>query len=129
MKKRIATVCFIVEDNKILLALIEYSSNIRKWNGIGGFVEKNESPEQAVVREIEEETFIKVNKEDLKRVGELDLDVNLIVFRTSRWSGELKIKDPSLKELKWFEFDEIPYNQMIEGNSTWIPEIILSSTA
>lgn len=121
--RRIGTVCFIIKDKKILLALIEYSKNDRKWNGIGGFVEPNETPEDAIVREISEETFIKVSKNDLTRVKELDLDIRLIIFKTNRWSGELKTKDPSLKELKWFGFDEIPYDQMHKGNSGWIPEL------
>ncbi len=124
MKKRVGTVCFIVENNKVLLALIEYSPNDRKWNGIGGFVEENESPEDAVVREISEETFIQVDKNDLTRVKELDLDIRLIIFKTKKWIGELKIKDSSLKELKWFEFDKIPYSQMHEGNDKWLPEVL-----
>lgn len=92
MEKRIATVCFMIENNKILLALIEYSPINRKWNGIGGFVEKNEKPEDAVIREIGEETYLKVNKEDLVKAKELDLDIHLIVFKTNKWSGELKTK-------------------------------------
>ena len=122
--KKVGTVCFIVENSQVLLALIEYSPGDRKWNGIGGFVEENELPEEAVVREIREETFIEVNKKDLIRVKELDLDIHLVVFKANKWSGELKIKDESLKELKWFKFDEIPYNQMHENNDKWVPEIL-----
>lgn len=124
MIKRIGTVCFIVEDNKVLLALIEYSPNDRKWNGIGGFVNENEIPEDAVVREIDEETFIKVKKEDLIKFKELDLDIHLIIYKTNKWSGELRIKDPSLKELRWFNFDEIPYKLMHPGNDLWLPELL-----
>lgn len=123
MKKRTGTVCFIVKDNKILLALIEYSPNDRKWNGIGGFVNENESPEEAVIREMKEETFIDVKKEDLAKFKELDLDIHLIVYKISKWSGKLKIKDPSIKELKWFMFDEVPYDQMFEDNKEWVPEL------
>ena len=124
MNKRIGTVCFLIEGSKVLLALIQYSPNDRKWNGIGGFVEENESPEDAVVREINEETFIQVNKHDLIKVKELDLDIHLIVFKVNRWGGELKTKDPSLKEFKWFRFDEIPFKQMHEGNDKWIFEAL-----
>lgn len=128
MKKRVGTVCFIIENNKVLLALIEYSPNDRKWNGIGGFVEENESPEDATVREISEETFIQIDKNDLIRVNELDFEnVNLIVFKIGKWSGEIKTKDPSLKELKWFEFNKIPYSQMHEDNDKWLPEILNSA--
>lgn len=123
MNKRISTVCFLVEENKILLANIEYGANNRKWTGIGGFIEEGESPEDAVVREIQEETCIIVEKENLVRVLELDIDIRLIVFKASKWSGELKIKDKSLKELRWFDSDQIPYDQMYPGNEDWIPEL------
>lgn len=124
MTKRTGTVCFIINDGKLLLALIEYSPNDRKWNGIGGFVEEKESPEDAVIREISEETFIEVRKEDLIKFKELDLDIHLVIYKTNKWSGELKIKDQSLKELKWFNFDEIPFKQMHPGNDKWLPELL-----
>ncbi len=124
--KRVGAVCFIIDDEKILLALIEYSTEDRKWNGIGGFVEEGEAPEDAVVREIGEETFIKVDKKDLIKVKELYLDIHLIVYRTNKWSGELRIKDNSLKELKWFFRNEIPIHQMHDGNEEWILELFKS---
>lgn len=123
MYKRVATVCFIIDNNKVLLALIEYSPTDRKWNGIGGFVEENETPEDAIVREISEETYIKVRKEDLIKFKELDLDIYLIIYKVHKWTGELRIKDDSLKELRWFDKEEIPLEQMHEGNEKWIAEI------
>ncbi len=54
------TVCFLVKGRKVLLALIEYPSGDRKWNGIGGVIEEGENPIDAVVREFEEETFLNV---------------------------------------------------------------------
>jgi ADP-ribose pyrophosphatase YjhB (NUDIX family) len=125
MNKRSGTVCFIIEGNKVLLALIEYSSSERKWNGIGGFVNENESPEDAVVREISEETYIDINKDDLIKVKELDLEIRLFIYVIKKWGGEIKTKEPSLKELRWFEFDKIPHNQMFENNIEWLPGILL----
>jgi hypothetical protein len=46
------------------------------------------------------------------------------VFLASSWSGEMKIKDSTLKELHWFQKDEIPYDQMHEGNDEWLPKIL-----
>jgi len=62
MNKRTGTVCFIIKEDKVLLALIEYSPIDKKWNGIGGFVEKGETPEDAVIREVKEEIDIEINK-------------------------------------------------------------------
>lgn len=124
MRKRIGTVCFIQDQDKVLLALIEYAQGNRKWTGIGGIVEENETPDEAVIRGINEETFIKVDKENLTKFKELDLDIHLIIYKTKKWSGELKIKDPSIKELKWFKANEIPYDQMYEDNDKWLPELL-----
>jgi NADH pyrophosphatase NudC (nudix superfamily) len=124
MDKRVGVVCFIVKDNKILLAKIQYSLNDQKWNGIGGYIDNVESPEDAVVREFSEETFIKINKDDLIKVKELEMEIKLIVFKTNKWSGELNIKDASIKELKWFNFDEIPYKEMFADNKDWLPELL-----
>ncbi len=121
-KLRKGTVCFIQDGNSILLALIEYASTDRKWNGIGGFAEEGESLEEAVVREASEETEISLDKNDLKRVAELNFSPSfqLNVFLASKWSGELNIKDSSLKELKWFPKSDLPYEQMHEGNRDWL---------
>jgi len=124
MDKKVGVVCFIIKDNKILLAKIQYSSNDQKWNGIGGFVDNSESPEDAVVREFNEETFIKINKEDLIKFKELGSDIKLIIFKISKWDGEIKPKEISIKEFKWFDFDKIPYNQMFADNKDWLPELI-----
>lgn len=123
MVKRSGVVCFIVKDNKILLAKIKYSSNDQKWNGIGGFIDNNESPEDAVAREFSEETFIVINKEDLIKIKELDLDIRLIIFKASKWQGRIIPKEPSIKEFRWFDFNEIPYDQMHAGNNEWLPAL------
>ncbi len=126
MDKRIGTVCFIIQDNNILLALIEYGPNDRKWNGIGGHVDSNESPEDAVVREFSEETYIKVNKNDLIKVLEINSDIKLLVYKTNHWQGEIKAKEISLKEFRWFDKDEIPFDQMYPDNKEWLPKLFVN---
>ncbi|MEO6509173.1 MAG: NUDIX domain-containing protein [Patescibacteria group bacterium] len=116
---RRATVCFIRKDNKVLLAKIE--DEYTYWNGIGGWAEIGETVEEGVAREIDEETFIKVETRDLKRVVEFG---HLHVFLTDIFSGKVEIKEPLLKELKWFSYDEIPYLEMIKGTDKWLPGVL-----
>ena len=125
-KLRKGTVCFIRNADRVLLALIEYGPNDRKWNGIGGFVEEGESLEEAVIRETKEETYITIDKDCLKKVAELNVSpvFQLNVFLSNSWHGELKIKDHTFKELKWFSKGELPYLMMHEGNDKWLPEIL-----
>src|SRR5579862_1581387 len=113
--ERKGTLGFIIQKNKILLALIEYPDGKRLWNGIGGYAEAGETLEDALIREFNEETYVNISKANLKKVAELNDSFQLNVFIINLWNGELKIKDRTLKELKWFSYEEIPYNQMHQG--------------
>ncbi|TYR81523.1 8-oxo-dGTP diphosphatase [Priestia megaterium] len=52
------TVCFIKKENEILMLNREKAPIMGMWNGVGGKIEHDESPEQAALREIWEETGI-----------------------------------------------------------------------
>ncbi|MDY0394516.1 NUDIX domain-containing protein [Virgibacillus halophilus] len=52
------TICFIQRGNQLLLLNREKSPNMGKWNGVGGKIEKNESPKESILREVSEETGI-----------------------------------------------------------------------
>ena len=120
---KLGTVCFFVKDNKVMLFRIHYPDNVERWNGVGGVVEEGETPEQAVVREVKEE--IGVNERDLKRLHEFEAQgYHLIVFTLKDWEGEPKLLDSTLKEVKWFGFDEVPYEQMWVGNDQWLPNVL-----
>jgi len=52
------TICFIKRGDSILLLNRESPAWMGKWNGVGGKIEKDETPYDCIVREIEEETGI-----------------------------------------------------------------------
>ncbi|WP_079480305.1 NUDIX hydrolase [Halobacillus salinus] len=54
------TVCFIKRKNRILMLNREKAPIMGVWNGVGGKVEKDESPEEGALREVFEETGIRV---------------------------------------------------------------------
>lgn len=87
-------------------------------------MDPGESLEDAIIREAQEETFIKFDKNHLKKVAELNGSFQLNVFLTNTWSGEIKSKEPSIKELKWFPINELPYSQMHPGNDKWLPMVL-----
>jgi 8-oxo-dGTP diphosphatase len=53
--------CFIKQNNKILMLNRKYPPHMGLWNGIGGKIDAGETPLQCVVREAYEETGIKLN--------------------------------------------------------------------
>lgn len=56
------TVCFLKQENKLLLLNREAPPNMGLWNGVGGKIEPGESPYQSAIREIQEETGLQVEQ-------------------------------------------------------------------
>lgn len=50
------TLCFIQHDQKYLMLYRNKEPNKGKWNGVGGKIEPGETPQEACLREIYEET-------------------------------------------------------------------------
>ena len=92
------------------------------WGNIGGIVELGETVEEAVVREVKEETSLVVKESDLRLVGVYSGEgqhyvyrngdevyfIN-VLFETHIYQGEIK-KDQESLELKWFPLDKLPEN-------------------
>lgn len=56
------TICFIKKNGELLLINRRKSPNMGKWNGVGGKIEKDESPYQGVMREVLEETGLELDE-------------------------------------------------------------------
>ncbi|OGE64499.1 hypothetical protein A3J13_02650 [Candidatus Daviesbacteria bacterium RIFCSPLOWO2_02_FULL_36_8] len=117
--------CFLIKDNQVLLLRVHYPDGHEIWNGVGGWIEEGETIEDGIIREIKEEIQVDVKIEDLKKGYEYLYDgIPFTAFTTLIWEGELKANERSIKEIKWFNFDEIPYDQMISDNKEWLPKIL-----
>lgn len=126
-------VCFIINRNKVLL--IKKSEQLfggGKWSGLGGKMHLNESPEQACVREVFEESGLRISQ--LEHHGllkfwfgvENEVDWIVHVFSTNSFEGQLK--ESSEGALQWIELDKIPYQEMWDDNIHWLPQLLLEKT-
>lgn len=103
---------FIVENNKVLLALRAIEPAKGKWDIPGGFINPGESAEKAVVREAEEETSLKVSITGFlgslpdvygnKKVPTLNL-----CFIAEIVEGEPHPRD-DVAALEWFPLERLP---------------------
>lgn len=55
------TICFIKKNQDLLLLNRRKAPTMGLWNGVGGKLEKNESPSECVIRETFEETGIELD--------------------------------------------------------------------
>ena len=84
------------------------------WTMPGGKLHFGESFEQAVIREVFEETGIKIDKEKLKVIcltNDIVEDAHFVTigFLCNDFEGEPKVMEPDeITEWKWFSLDELP---------------------
>ncbi len=74
------TLCFIKRKEEILMLNREYDPVKGLWNGVGGKIEKGETPLENAIREIKEETNIKVTYDQIQFKG-------IIKWKDSSYSG------------------------------------------
>jgi 8-oxo-dGTP pyrophosphatase MutT (NUDIX family) len=125
---RQSTLCFLLKDNQILLAMKKRGFGQGKWNGVGGKPDPNENILQTAIRETEEE--IEVTPINPKQVATLDFyfknnpewDQQVLVFTTTEWIGE----PTETEEMKpqWFDLDKIPYESMWPDDIFWLPLVL-----
>ncbi|MGE8202954.1 NUDIX hydrolase [Heyndrickxia sp. NPDC080065] len=60
------TICFIQRGDKILMLNRENPVWMGIWNGVGGKIEKGETPLEGVLREVKEETGIELDHAEYK---------------------------------------------------------------
>lgn len=126
--KIIRVACAIIESSdKILVAQRSESMNLSlKWEFPGGKVEKGESPEDCIKREIDEELEVKITIQDRLNSSVCEYEdktIELIPFVCKLNGGILKVKEHKkiiweepykLKELDWAIADKPIYKEYIK---------------
>ncbi len=122
----VETLLYIIKNGKILL--IEKKRGLGKglYNGVGGKVEKGETPIQAAIRECKEEIGVEPKNVKWRGVIEFINDGSVYsyvhVFIADDYHGEIRETDEAKPE--WFPLDRIPYDRMWEDDKTWLPVIL-----
>ncbi|MFB5252057.1 NUDIX hydrolase [Bacillus mycoides] len=113
------------ENNEILLQL---RTDFNRWGIIGGALEYNETLEDALKREVFEETGLTVKNVELFRTysgpdffqiypNGVQVHGVLVIYICREFQGELICDQTESKELRFFPLDELPSNlpPVIEG--------------
>lgn len=107
---KVAVVVFIVQDDKLLLIQRGMNPGKDKWALPAGFVDYDEAPEDAGIRETLEETHLHVKIDKLLAVypkkdnGLADI---IVAYSASILGGEIQAGDDA-SDVGWFTRDNLP---------------------
>ncbi|HTI13567.1 MAG TPA: NUDIX domain-containing protein [Dictyobacter sp.] len=106
---RVGVSALIFEENRVLLA---YRRDIDWWNLPGGGMEIGETVEEAVIREVHEETGLQVKVEYLVGVYSKPQKQEIVLsFCCRKVGGSLMVTEES-RECCYFEPDNLPVNTL-----------------
>lgn len=117
-KIRKAVRCYLIEENKIVVTQYKKGNKKEGYYDIpGGKIEDGETSEQTAIREMKEETGIKV--EDLKYKGKMIIEYpnrifDLDVFITNKYKGEPQEFEENTSE--WINIKELLQEEKILSN-------------
>jgi 8-oxo-dGTP diphosphatase len=124
-----ATLCAVIRDGRILLqrkAAGRFGEG--KWNGAGGKLEPGEDPTDGVIREVLEETGLRIREPRLHGLldhyfGDRSTPAwSVHIFSATEFDGDLVGGEEG--ELRWFPVEEIPYGEMWEDDLHWLPLLL-----
>lgn len=127
--------CFLMRETpdrgaEVLMGLKQTGFGVGRIVTLGGHVEPGETPAQAAVREVFEESGVTLTEDNLEHAGTIEFifpgrpewDMSTVVFRARTWTGK---PEPS-EEIApaWYPVDGVPYPQMWPDSALWMPEVL-----
>lgn len=125
---RKASLVFLRDGEKILLAMKKKGFGKGRYNGVGGKQEEGEPIEKTAIREAREE--IGVRPKNIDRVAILDFyflhnkdwNQQVHVFFVEEWHGEPSESEEMAPE--WFHIEKIPFESMWPDDIHWLPRVL-----
>jgi len=127
---RDTTLCLLVKEKEIVLAMKKRGFGKGRYNGYGGKPNWGESIEAAAIRELKEESGIDITAKDLKKHAEIEFHFpqkpewsqRVHVFRIDSWQGTPQESDEMAPEV--FSVDNIPFEQMWPDDKHWFSHFL-----
>lgn len=121
-----ATLCFVIQNDRVLLIRKKRGVGAGKINGPGGKVESGETMLESAVRETREEVGITPIDPVLRGLLTFDFTGREIlhcgVFLTHAFAGEPVETDEAIP--LWFPTDSMPYDEMWDDDRVWFPLLL-----
>lgn len=130
----LSTLCYIEKDGRYLMlhrTKKKNDINKDKWLGIGGKFEKNESPEECIIREVKEETGLTLRLYKLRcivtYVSTTWETEYMYVFTANDFEGDLI--ECNEGDLEWIEKDKIMKLNTWEGDKIFVEKLLQNSNS
>lgn len=126
-----ATLCYLIRNQTVWLAMKKRGFGKGKYNGYGGKLNEGETLEQAMIRELQEESG--VNAIEYHKVADNthifpsapQNNFHVHVYFITKWSGVPFETEEMAPEL--FEYSKIPYEKMWHTDPHWLPDVLNGS--
>jgi ADP-ribose pyrophosphatase YjhB (NUDIX family) len=102
----VSAAAIILNEKKEVLLLNHVLRPSSGWGIPGGFIDKSEQAEDAIRREIREETGIELSRLKLYTIRTLGSHIEILYFAEPE--GEPKVSSAEIIGLRWYAVDELP---------------------
>ena len=121
MARNLTTLCYIERDGAYLMlhrVKKERDINKDKWIGVGGHFEEGESPEECLLREVEEETGLTLTDYRLRGVITFMTDIYpaeyMFLYTAQGFTGNMHVCDEG--NLEWVPREQVDTLPIWEGD-------------
>jgi ADP-ribose pyrophosphatase YjhB (NUDIX family) len=122
LNPRVVAGVIVARSGRLLLLRRAIQPRYGTWTFPGGYMEIDETAEQAAVREAEEEVGLKVKPGPLvgvySRPAPESPGVLIVVFQGQRPKGRVKVGHEVL-EARWFAPEDIPWDDLSFDTTRW----------
>jgi 8-oxo-dGTP diphosphatase len=126
---KMTTLCYIEKEGKYLMlhrVKKHHDINAGKWIGVGGHVENGETPEECLLREVKEETGLRLTSYRLHGLVTFLSDVCepelMCVFTADAFDGEMIECDEG--ELAWVDKSKVLALPTWEGDRVFLERLL-----
>ena len=126
---RLTTICYIEQDGNYLMLHRTKKENDQshdKWLGVGGKFDKDESPDECILRKVKEETRLTLTSYQLRGVMTFVSDIweteYMFIYTADEFEGELA--ECSEGDLQWIKKTEVMNLKLWEGDKIFLKKLI-----
>ncbi len=136
---RDAVLIFLVSGRYVTLAVKNKGIGAGKLNGYGGGIEEGETPKQAAIREVFQETSngdiggVDIEEKDLEKFAvmffrntteeKITFVCKVHVYVTKKWTGTIVPSD-EMSEPNLCLIDNLPFDRMMLADKYWVPIVL-----